>query len=357
MQPGETYVFTIPERDRKGWEAHKKTDNVADPTKALLTFVHLSFGDGTGFATSGAKPYPFREHQSSSAPFCRAGPASLVTPGGAVNERPSPTTLRNWFLPMTARSSGGHFSAFNGDYSFLKSSEVAVDNCCGPDCSFLKPKMDSCACGTSPGTSSVACTNSLGTCGVEEDISRWCDEFGVDCPSSRVGVCAPPPPSPSPTAPSSPTPPPTPTPEPTCDPATRPNNSNCDCYHGPNGGQPFWSCGTGCSSLTGANYRNPDYQNNQGCPPDMYNSGNDCCSCIVTTCLDGQSANPFTCKCPSPSPTPTSAGGGVEPSPSPAEIYQRECIDYYWVHFVSYDGGQTWHYADNESYAGCFYEY
>jgi hypothetical protein len=57
IQPGETYVFTIPERDRKGWEAHKKSDNVPDPKKALLTFVHLSFGDGTGFATSGAKPY------------------------------------------------------------------------------------------------------------------------------------------------------------------------------------------------------------------------------------------------------------------------------------------------------------
>src|ERR1044071_3941798 len=41
IQPGETYVFTIPESDRKGWEAHKRRDNIPDPKKTLLTFVHL----------------------------------------------------------------------------------------------------------------------------------------------------------------------------------------------------------------------------------------------------------------------------------------------------------------------------
>jgi len=65
IQPGETYVFTVSEQDRKGWEEHKQRDSIPDPKKTLLTFVHLSFGDGTGFATTGAKPYPFREQQSS----------------------------------------------------------------------------------------------------------------------------------------------------------------------------------------------------------------------------------------------------------------------------------------------------
>jgi len=31
------------------------------------------------------------------------------------------------------------------------------------------------------------------------------------------------------------------------------------------------------------------------------------------------------------------------------------CVDFYFVHFVSYDGGNTWNYADDEVYAGCYY--
>jgi len=81
LQPGETYVFTIPERDRKGWEAHKQRDGIRDPKRTLLTFVHLSFGDGTGFATTGAKPYPFTK-QSSLAPFCRSGPTTTAVVQG-----------------------------------------------------------------------------------------------------------------------------------------------------------------------------------------------------------------------------------------------------------------------------------
>ncbi|HSP62757.1 MAG TPA: hypothetical protein VLQ90_07240 [Pyrinomonadaceae bacterium] len=47
-------------------------------------------------------------------------------------------------------------------------------------------------------------------------------------------------------------------------------------------------------------------------------------------------------------PQPDDGGGG-------APIEYTQCIDYYWVHYVSYDGGNTWYYADNEEYAGCFY--
>ena len=36
-------------------------------------------------------------------------------------------------------------------------------------------------------------------------------------------------------------------------------------------------------------------------------------------------------------------------------LEKDDCVDYYYVHFVSYDGGQTWHYDDRETYAGCYY--
>ena len=83
IQPGETYVFTIPDSDRKGWEWHKKHENTPDPKKVLLQFVHLSFGDGTGFGTSGAKPFPYRKNQSSALP-CRAGPVPIIAKSGPV---------------------------------------------------------------------------------------------------------------------------------------------------------------------------------------------------------------------------------------------------------------------------------
>ncbi len=35
----------------------------------------------------------------------------------------------------------------------------------------------------------------------------------------------------------------------------------------------------------------------------------------------------------------------------------RECVDYYWVWFVSYDGGRTWNPTGQVEYAGCYYAY
>jgi hypothetical protein len=90
-----------------------------------------------------------------------------------------------------------------------------------------------------------------------------------------------------------------------------------------------------------------------------HNNGSDCCVCNVQTCPDGSAPDKYTCECPTPTPDGGGGGGGAPPpDPSPEPVLDhRECVDYYWVHFVSYDGGQTWSYADNETYAGCFYEY
>jgi hypothetical protein len=215
----------------------------------------------------------------------------------------------------------------------------------------------------SRGIATPACTDPDAFCGTPADIGHWCVDFGVRCPEFTINPCVgdvptpPPTPSPSPTPTSTPDTP-TPTPEPTCNPATKPNNSNCHCNTAlavANLGPAFWDCGQGCSGAIGADYTKPEYSSNRGCPPNKYND-RDCCRCIVSTC-DGQPVDPSTCECPSPSPTPAAGGGGPgDPSPYPP-MYHRDCVDYYWVHFLSYDGGQTWQYADNEEYAGCFYVY
>jgi hypothetical protein len=66
INPGETHVFTIPERDQRGWYARKARRYISDPRKVLLQFVQLSFGDGTGFNGTDAKPFPYQKEQSSS---------------------------------------------------------------------------------------------------------------------------------------------------------------------------------------------------------------------------------------------------------------------------------------------------
>ena len=59
IKPGETYTFHISDEHRKGWERHKLTENRPDPSGFELSFTQLSFGDGTGFNGSDAKPYPY----------------------------------------------------------------------------------------------------------------------------------------------------------------------------------------------------------------------------------------------------------------------------------------------------------
>jgi hypothetical protein len=71
IQPGETHTFTIPEGKQRGWRQFKLRRNAPDPGKTKIEFVHLSFGDGTGFS-GGGEAYPYKRMQSSTGP-CRGG--------------------------------------------------------------------------------------------------------------------------------------------------------------------------------------------------------------------------------------------------------------------------------------------
>jgi len=100
-------------------------------------------------------------------------------------------------------------------------------------------------------------------------------------------------------------------------------------------------------------------------------------------CPLGYEVNGLCCvpiACPSPTPTPPACPEGetsffsgppicqwsdcfklfpdpvATPTPTPAE-YTRECVDYYWVWFVSYDGGKTWQPTGQVEYAGCLFVY
>lgn len=59
IQPKQIHVFKIDERFQKGWAAYKTRAHKADPKRIEITFTQLSFGDGSGFNGSDAKPYPY----------------------------------------------------------------------------------------------------------------------------------------------------------------------------------------------------------------------------------------------------------------------------------------------------------
>jgi hypothetical protein len=60
--PGATIILTIPEDTQRGWAQHKKRTNTTDPKKVEIEFTQLSFGDGSGFNSSDAMPYPYKRH-------------------------------------------------------------------------------------------------------------------------------------------------------------------------------------------------------------------------------------------------------------------------------------------------------
>lgn len=61
--------------------------------------------------------------------------------------------------------------------------------------------------------------------------------------------------------------------------------------------------------------------------------------------------DPNTCTC---SQYSGGGGGGYEGDYGGGGYYDPGCTDYYWVWYVSYDGGQTWEPTGEIEYAGCY---
>ena len=184
IQPGSTYVFEIPDQFRRGWMAHKQRDNRPDAKRLEISFTQLSFGDGTGFNGSDAKPFPYRREQSSKNGCSESPPtkaiASSLTPGAAM-------------VPV---------KFFLGPKSSSESTSLPPpDLCCpGTSCTFKKNTTYVCTCfSEARSTTTTSCSDPQGQCSIDEFIDTWCVEFGVACPEYRVGPCSPPDPTPTPT--------------------------------------------------------------------------------------------------------------------------------------------------------------
>jgi hypothetical protein len=120
IKPKETYVFTIHDMDRRGWEWNKEKKNRPDPSKVVLMFIDLSFGDGTGFDGTDAKPYPYKREKRSA---CREGPSQILAEGPAIDRKIGMHgNLPNHLLfTITGRLGAGYFFTSMRFLSFRRS--------------------------------------------------------------------------------------------------------------------------------------------------------------------------------------------------------------------------------------------
>jgi hypothetical protein len=312
LQPGETHTFTISEGKQQGWREFRVRRNVPDPAKVRISFVGLSFGDGTGF-TSGGEAYPFKKEPSSTS-SCREGPINYFKKDFARYSRfqfdsqpssistPAVTLPASFFIETTFRPSA------------LRASEPDI-NCPGTNCIFAKPSTYICSCSTEALTYQiVGAGDPEGGCRLSERADFECEGLGVWCTQWKLIPCATPTPSPSPS--------PSPSQSPTCNPATRPNPTNCECVNNGQGGVE-WACG--CADGVPANYL--VYTSNYGCPPGKPNNGHDCCLCpYEEECEAPCQWNRQFCQCvdfigspcAAPTPTPTPCGPLNCPNTQPA---------------------------------------
>jgi len=62
IEPKATFTFVLNENEIVGYEKWRTRNNSKDPLKLEIWLNQLSYGDGTGFTTLGALPFPFKNN-------------------------------------------------------------------------------------------------------------------------------------------------------------------------------------------------------------------------------------------------------------------------------------------------------
>jgi hypothetical protein len=68
ISPGETYIYKVDPGQIKGWGKYKAAKGKPEPRRVDLTFVQLSFGDGTGFEMTNGTPINTRKSSKNAVP-------------------------------------------------------------------------------------------------------------------------------------------------------------------------------------------------------------------------------------------------------------------------------------------------
>ena len=354
INPGESVSLKIHESMLNAWDYKRKKENRPLPKRLEVKIQFLNFGDGTGYIGSGATALPRAWPEKGGSASC---PPSLQTDAFGWNESPPGSPLSR-LLAFNLPAAIWPVNLFGtAELETKVSSASLFDTCCpGVNCSMLSRSFDR-TCVNCPLQTRVGlaiCSNPDAACleatfGSFECFSPKMDVDPYSCQTIDLNPCGTPTPSPSPTPTPSPSPSPTPTPCPYALPSQCP------------GGIPRDPCTNPDPPPAPGATPNP---NPDGCPFG-YEVINGAC-CVPTAC-------------PQPTPTPpscpeneTSIFSGsplchwsdcfeLLPNPSPTPPppsfpeYSKQCVEYYWVWYVSYDGGKTWEPTGQVEYAGCYY--
>jgi len=357
LNPKDTLFLRLDDGQVQGWEIAKARDKWPQPKRIVIECQELNFGDGTGFLH--ATPWPVPKNKPPSQAVHSS--LTLISDIRSNHHRTSKNPILESSLnggesailwPTTFRSE----NLTSTLTSVATASTISTELCCPNDCRFVSVyRAQFCyyCSGDLPHADGMACLYDFdGICATVQLKSVVCSD-GNSCTYEDSYPCGSGPIGATPTP--SPTPTPTPTPEPTCNPATKPNNTNCVCgiTYGPLGSATAeWGCA--CTGGTAANYPQfPGTQGYGGCPQGKYNNGSDCCICIVQNCPDGSPVNSSTCQCPTPTPNPTATpanggGGGYEGGGDGGGY----CTEYFWVWYVWINN--HWVLTGDRDYAGCW---
>ena len=345
INPGESVSLTIHSSQLDAWDLARRKENRPFPKRLQVHFQILSFGDGTGFAGSDGQALPSNQPEESVGACL---PSALTDPYGWKDVPPGSPLSKLLALNLPVATWPVNFLPASSETTPLDAS--LFQTCCsGSNCSALTVSRDvvcvNCAPQNRVGV--AICSDPNRICGtavsdyIECFIPKTNDSYF--CQTIDVFGCGV-----TPTPSSSPSPSPSPSPTPIPCPLTL--ASECP------GGLPRDPCTYPDPPPRPGDAPNP---NPDGCPFGYQVSGL-CCVPIA---------------CPSPTPTPppcpegqTSLFSGPplcqwsdcftplpDPTPTPTPEYKQDCIDYYYVWFVSYDGGKTWYPTGLVEYAGCFY--
>ena len=243
IEPKATYTFSFEENNKIGYEAWRGKNKKNDPLKLEVWFSHLSFGDGTGFTSLSAIPFPFKQAEVGR---CFAKPRAPDQ--SAKNPMIFTALYAESFRTPAAFLPVNFFPKSSGPRESIPNAPATPDICCpGTSCTKFKFSQYDCVCAINVQTvQTTSCSDPLGACGNQVELASACSLDGVLCPRFSFVACGSAVPTPTPV------PSPTPTPEFTC-PSTDPSN-----------------CASGKA-------KDPcrDSENN-GCPP-FYHAQGACC--------------------------------------------------------------------------------
>ncbi|HZG51471.1 MAG TPA: hypothetical protein VEZ40_04980 [Pyrinomonadaceae bacterium] len=227
LRPGETYVYQFSKRWAGRWEKFKVNRQLPHPKKIGLQFEVLSYGDGTGFVSTGGTPVPNKQESNSECGTQNKAAANLKAIQATLPHRP-PIARFQLASFLTGRVPAGNFFALHPTSPIPGMPSIQSGICCpSTSCFNLKLTLGgNCFCEDELGdppleAGSAACGTVGSICGTQGTNQFICDDNEHTCTSFFIIPCITP--TPTPTT----TPTPDPTPPPSCDPpeATQPNGT------------------------------------------------------------------------------------------------------------------------------------